>query len=279
MSLARTADLVASALADSGAVVAFNVVGLEHAEGIIAGAEHANAPVILQLSENSVAFHGGLAPIGRACLEAAAAAAIPVAVHLDHATTEALCSEALMLGFSSVMFDASASDYAANVAATARVAQAAHRSGAFVESELGAIGGKDGVHAPGARTDPSEAAAYVAATDIDALAVAIGTSHAMIRKEANLDFALLQQLRETVPVPLVLHGSSGVTDDDLRRAVSAGIVKVNVGTQLNLAFTGAIRSLLDDRSVDPRPLLNAGRQAIATTVSSLLELLSVSSAA
>lgn len=273
MSSARTADLVASALVRGAAVGAFNVVSLEHAEGIVAGAEQAGAPVVLQLSENTIAFHGALEPIGCACMAVAAGAAVPVSVHLDHATTEELCSEAISLGFSSLMFDASALDHAANVAATAAVVSRARASEVFVEAELGAIGGKDGVHAVGARTDPAEAADYVDATGVDALAVAIGTSHAMVEKVAQLDFGLLRRLRRAVPVPLVLHGSSGVSEPDLRRAVREGIVKVNVGTQLNLAFSGALVRSLGDGPVDPRPYLAAGRDAVTAAVRSLLEVL------
>ncbi len=106
-----------------------------------------------------------------------------------------------------------------------------------MEAELGEIGGKDGVHAPGARTDPAEAAAYVAATGVDGLAVAVGTSHAMLTRDAALDLPLIAALRETVPVPLVLHGSSGVADADLTAAVDAGMTKINIATQLNKVFT------------------------------------------
>ncbi len=274
--MAGTGELVVAAREAGRGLGAFNVIGLEHAEGIVAGAERSGTPVVLQLSENTVAYHGGrLAPIGRACTELADGALVPVAVHLDHATTPELCADAMALGFGSVMFDGSALDYRTNVTVTAAVVAEAHRRGVFVEAELGEIGGKDGVHAPGARTDPAEAARYVAATGVDALAVAIGTSHAMVRKEAVLDLDLLVRLHHAVPVPLVLHGSSGVADRDLQAAVRAGIVKVNVGTQLNQAFTGGCREVLDEQdSVDPRPFLRAGREAVADAVAHVLEVLS-----
>src|SRR6478672_4678512 len=138
---------------------------------------------------------------------------------------------------SSAMFDASKLDYGANVAATRAAADWAHDRNLFLEAELGEVGGKDGAHAPWVRTDPTEAAAFVAATDVDALAVAVGSSHAMSSRTAALDYHLISELRAAVDVPLVLHGSSGVADEDLRKAIGAGITKVNVGTLLNITFT------------------------------------------
>jgi fructose-bisphosphate aldolase, class II len=199
----------------------------------------------------------------------------PVAVHLDHATDVSLVRHAVRLGFGSVMYDASVLSYADNVTATAAVVRECHEHGVYVEAELGEVGGKDGVHAPGVRTDPAEAAEYVAATGVDALAVAVGTSHAMLTKDASVDFGLVGRLAAAVPVPLVLHGSSGVPDDDLRRAVAAGMTKVNIATQLNKAFTAAVRARLDaDPSVvDTRTYLGAGRDAVTGEVARLLAIL------
>jgi fructose-bisphosphate aldolase, class II len=254
---------------------AFNVVGIEHAEGIVAGAEAAGSPVILQLSENCVAYHGALGPIGRALLAMAGAAMVPVAVHLDHATSAELLMSAAGLGFGSVMYDASTMTYADNVEATAAVAAWCHERDVWIEAELGAVGGKDGVHAPGARTRPDEAAAFVAATGVDALAVAVGSSHAMVTRDAMLDLDLIASLRAAVPVPLVLHGSSGVPDDMLRAAVIAGLTKINIATRLNEVFTAAVRDRLagDPAVVDPRRYLQAGRAAVAAEATRLLAVL------
>ena len=144
--------------------------------------------MIVQLSQNAVRYHGALAPIGGAALAAARAAEARVAVHLDHAESRELVREAVGLGFGSVMFDASKLDYADNVRETREVTAFCHDHGVWVEAELGEVGGKDGVHAPGARTDPAEAAEFVAATGVDALAVAVGSSHAMLTRDATLDF-------------------------------------------------------------------------------------------
>ncbi|SNT33767.1 fructose-bisphosphate aldolase, class II [Actinomadura meyerae] len=251
---------------------AFNVIQLEHAEAIVAGAERAGAPVVLQVSENCAAYHGALAPIAQAVLAVGRAAAVPVVAHLDHATSAELVAEAVELGFGSVMFDASRLHHDANVAATAEVAARCHAAGVWVEAELGEIGGKDGVHAPHARTDPGEAAGYVAATGVDALAVAVGTSHAMLTRDTVLDLPLIARLAAAVPVPLVLHGSSGVPDGALGAAVAHGMTKINVATQLNKVYTAAVRDRLgaDPALVDPRRYLAAGREAVAAEVARLL---------
>ncbi|WP_369185325.1 ketose-bisphosphate aldolase [Streptomyces sp. Y1] len=275
MPLAGTGAIVTPAARAARGVGAFNVIQLEHAQAIVAGAEAAEAPVVLQLSENAVRYHGALAPIAAAVLATARTAAVPVAVHLDHATSAELVAEAVRLGFSSVMFDASALPYEENVRTTAEVVDHCHAAGVWVEAELGEVGGKDGVHAPGARTDPAEAAAFTAATGVDALAVAVGSSHAMLTRDAVLDFDLIADLRAAVPVPLVLHGSSGVADEHLTRAVERGMTKVNIATQLNRVFTGAVRRTLDDAPalVDTRRYLGPGRTAVATEVTRLLHVL------
>ncbi|MDX6331773.1 MAG: fructose-bisphosphate aldolase, class [Streptomycetaceae bacterium] len=275
MPLTGTGHTVTAAVAARHGAAAFNIIQLEHTQAVIAGAEAANAPVILQISENAVRYHGALAPLARAALSASEAARVPVSVHLDHATGLPLVREAIALGLSSVMFDASTLGYNDNVKVTAEVVRLCHDSGVWVEAELGEVGGKDGVHAPGARTDPAEAAAYVAATGVDALAVAVGTSHAMLTRDAALDFGLIRTLRRGVPVPLVLHGSSGVSDAGLAEAVAHGMTKINIATHLNSAFTAAVRDHLaaHPATVDPRAYLGAGRAAVTAEVTRLLGIL------
>ncbi|MFF0435610.1 ketose-bisphosphate aldolase [Streptomyces sp. NPDC004327] len=276
MPLTPTDDIIRPARTAGTGVGAFNVVQVEHAEAIVAGAESAGLPVILQISENTARYHGSLAVIGSAALAAARAARVPVAVHLDHAESASpasLVREAVELGFTSVMFDASKSSYSENLAATAAVTSSCRRQGVWVEAELGEVGGKDGAHAPGARTDPKEARAFVEVTTVDALAVAVGSSHAMRTRDAALDFALIGRLREAVDVPLVLHGSSGVGDTDLAKAVESG--KVNISTHLNALFTRSVRDHLaaHPEAVDPRTYLGRARDAVAEEVARLLSLL------
>ncbi|MHA6695495.1 class II fructose-bisphosphate aldolase [Homoserinimonas sp. A520] len=274
MPLVRTAEVISEAVAEHRGIGAFNVIHLETAEALADAAERAGLPVILQISQNCVQFHGGLAPIGLAALAIARSSTASVAVHLDHAEDETLVREAIDLGFGSVMFDGAALDYGANVAATARVVEYARERGAYVEAELGEIGGKDGAHAPGVRTDPDEAAAFVEATDVDALAVAVGSSHAMTERSAALDLKLIAHLYRAVPVPLVLHGSSGVSDEQLVAAIHAGMTKINVSTHLNGVFTAELRSFLaaNPTVVDSRKYFRGAREALAAEAARLIRL-------
>ncbi len=275
MPLAGLPELLSTAKQGRYGVGAFNVIQLEHAEAIIAGAVASAAPVVLQVSENTIRYHGSAAPILSACLRLAEESPVPVPVHLDHATSFPLVQQAVSVGVGSVMFDASTRPHNENVATTAEVVRWCHDRGVSVEAELGEVGGKDGVHAPGARTDPAEAAEYVAATGVDALAVAVGSSHAMLTRDAVLDDDLIARIAGAVPVPLVLHGSSGVPDEGLRSAVAAGIVKVNIATHLNARFTAAVREQLeaDSRLVDPRKYLGPAREAVSAEVARLLGVL------
>lgn len=274
MTLVSARDLVSTAAAAGTGIGAFNVIHLETAEGLVRAAELAGLPVILQISQNCADYHGGLEPIALATLAVARRAQMPVAVHLDHAERPELVDEAIALGFGSVMFDGGALPYDENVALTAEVAARARVAGVFIEGELGEVGGKDGAHAPGVRTDPDEARAFVEATGVDALAVAVGSSHAMTDRTASLDLELIARLRAALPVPLVLHGSSGVADDVIAAAVRAGMTKINVSTHLNGFFTRAVREKLaaDAALVDSRKYLVPARDALAAEAARLLRL-------
>jgi fructose-bisphosphate aldolase class II len=273
MTLTTTGAIVDAAAAARQAAAAFNVVTLEQVEGVIAGAQAVSVPAILQISENAVLFHGGaVRPLAAACRAAAEEASVPIALHFDHVTDLELVAQAAEAGFSSVMIDASTLPYADNVAVTARVTRELHAQGLWVEAELGEVGGKDGAHAPGVRTDPGDAAAFVDATGVDALAVAVGSSHAMRERTATLDHDLIARLHAKLAVPLVLHGSSGVPPQELRAAIAAGMTKVNIGTLLGRSFTGALREALaaDPRIIDPRKVLRPAREAVAKAVEGCL---------
>ncbi|WP_235934630.1 class II fructose-bisphosphate aldolase [Agromyces humi] len=247
---------------------------LETAEALAGAAEDAGLPVILQLSENCVRYHGAFAPIALATLAVAEASSARVAVHLDHAEDAELALLAIDRGFGSVMYDGAKLDFAENVATTRRVVERADAAGVLVEAELGEIGGKDGAHAPGVRTDPEEAARFVAETGVDALAVAVGSSHAMTERTAAIDLDLVARLAAAVPVPLVLHGSSGVPDETIVRGIRSGLTKINVSTHLNAAFTGAVREYLaaHPAAVDSRSYVAAGRAAVRSEAARLLTL-------
>lgn len=269
MALVRTSELIDR----QGFVLAVNVILLEHAESYLMAAEELELGLVLQLSENTVSYHGGLAPLGKALIELAKISKQPMAVHLDHATDPELVRAATKLGFSSVMFDGSKLDYETNVATTrALVTELGDQ--VWFEAELGEVGGKDGVHAPGARTKPSEAKEFVRDTKVAGLAVAVGSSHAMLDKTSELDFKLMEELAEAVDVPLVLHGSSGVSHQDLRRAVNAGIKKINIATELNVVFNNELRKHVESGPGDPRKFLVPARLALKDHLVSLVRAIS-----
>ncbi|MBA2696127.1 MAG: class II fructose-bisphosphate aldolase [Actinobacteria bacterium] len=274
MSLSPLSAVLEDAASAGRGLAAFNVILLEHAEAYAAAAEQTGRPVVMQLSQNCVRYHGSLRPLALATLAVAEQCDQSVVVHLDHADDLALIREAVGLGVSSVMYDGSALPDAQNREQTREVVRLCRAEGVDVEAELGEVGGKDGVHAPGARTDPGDAAQFVADTGVQALAVAVGTSHAMTDRTAVLDDGLIQRLRLSVPVPLVLHGSSGVSDAGLVAAVRAGMSKINIATHLNRAFTEGLTTSQQQRpSSDPRRFVGAGRAAVTAEAARLLELL------
>ena len=277
MPLIPTSELVREACERHAAIAAFNVITLEHIEAVVRGAEEAGAPVIVQISENAVKFHAGRPiPLTRAAAALAESATVGVGLHLDHVTDMALLHQAADAGFSSAMFDAGHESYPDNLAHTAAAVAWAHANGLWLEAELGYVGGKPdspaSAHTAGVRTDPAEARQFVADTGVDALAVAVGSSHAMTTRTASLDHDLIAVLAAAVPVPLVLHGSSGVPDADLARAVAAGIRKINIGTALNIAYTHGVREFLDHDAtvVDPRKYLARTRTEMAGVVRHLI---------
>jgi fructose-bisphosphate aldolase class II len=277
VTLATLDEVLRTAVAQGCGVGAFNVIQIEHAEAFVAAAERTGLPVVLQISQNTVAYHGALAPVALATKQLAAAASARCVLQLDHALSESLIEEAVHLGFTSVMFDGSTLDNSANRDRTKVVVQRCHAAGVSVEAELGEIGGKEGVHAAGARTDPQEAMRFAEETAIDALAVAVGSSHAMTNRTAEIDLELITKIKKAVPVPLVLHGSSGVPDSTLTDAVRAGMVKINIATHLNRIFTAALSDFLAANTgvVDTRKYLGAAREAVEAEAARLLELLAL----
>ena len=272
---ADTAVLARDCAARKVGLAAFNVVLLDHAEAFVDAAENTGLPLVLQLSQNAVKYHGGrLRPLGRALIELAAASTVPVSVHLDHAESTDLCREAVELGFTSIMYDGSKLPDAQNRETTAEITAFAHEHGVSVEAELGEVGGKNGVHVPSSRTNPEDAAQFVADTGVDLLAVAVGSSHAMATREAVLDNQLIAAIHELVPVPLVLHGSSGVPDEGMVAAIQAGMTKINVSTHLNVVFTQGVRQILDEnpKIVDPRKYVGPATHLVQEEVERLMRL-------
>jgi fructose-bisphosphate aldolase class II len=265
-------DLIRSA---NGAVGAFNVILIEHAEALVEAAEIANKSIVLQISENCVKYHGALKPIALATKAIIESSNVPLSLHLDHAEEEILIKEALDLGFDSIMYDGSKLPYLENVKMSKEITKLCRSYNATIEVELGEVGGKDGVHAPGARTNPIEAKKFVEETGVDLLAVAVGTSHGQVTRKTDLDYSLIKELANTVPTPLVLHGSSGVSDENLKKAVQAGMRKVNIATHLNHVFTDEIRAFFSSNPevVDPRKYIDKARSVVAEETSRLIALL------
>lgn len=212
-------------------VGAFSVGNMEMVKGAVQAAEEMNTPIILQIAEVRLP-HSPLALMGPMMVQAAKEAKVDVAVHLDHGLTVETVKKALELGFTSVMFDSSNYSFEENIERTKEVAEIAKGYGATVEAELGLVGGsEDGSEDHGIRcTDPEDAKVFCERTGIDALAVAIGNAHGNYPVAPTLAFDVLEEIEKRTEVPLVLHGGSGITDDDFRRAISLGIVKVNIAT-------------------------------------------------
>ncbi|MBQ9758056.1 MAG: class II fructose-bisphosphate aldolase [Clostridia bacterium] len=228
------------------AVGLFNAVNLELARGIINAAEATRSPVIMGTAEVLLPY-GPLDEVSYYLIPMAKKASIPVVVHLDHGLTYDTCVKALKLGFTSVMYDCSTDSYEENVRKVKEMADIAHSYGATIEGELGHVGDNEG-SAEGSShladpsqffTDPALAKDFVEKTGVDALAIAVGNAHGAYKLPPKLDFERIRTIAKTVDVPLVLHGGSGLTDNDFRQAIKDGISKVNIFTDINVAAVEA----------------------------------------
>jgi fructose-bisphosphate aldolase class II len=277
VALVSSREILEAARREGYAVGAFNANNLEFVQGIVAGALAERAPVIIQASPGAIKYIGleYIAALG----QVAARADIPVVLHLDHGEDVELARRCIAEGFSSVMYDGSRLPFEENVARTAEVVRAAHAARIACEGELGRVPASDRAWTRQELmqlwTDPGEAARFVAATGVDALAVSVGSVHKMLERTAELDVELVRRIKDATGVPLVLHGSSGVAVKSLVEAVKAGIAKVNIATALSVAFVRAVRQAMAARpdEVDPRPLLGPGRNAVAAEVAARIRLL------
>ncbi len=244
------------------AVGLFNTIDTDMLEAVIAAAEELRSPVIIGTAEVLLPY-GGLELIAPSVIAAAKRASVPVVVHYDHGLTFQKCMDALRLGFSSVMFDGSVKDYEANIADTREVVKIAHAFGATVEGEIGHVG-EAAAHSDSDRyTTVAEATQFLNDTGVDALAIAIGTAHGAYKTAPKLDFNRLAEIRAATETPLVLHGGSGLSDDDFRNAVRGGIAKINVFTDLCLAGEAAMKAHLGEGYLTIR---NARVEAITEAV-------------
>ena len=263
------------------AVGLFNAVNLELARGIIAAAESTRSPVIMGSAEILLPY-GPLEEISYYLIPMAKKASVPVVIHLDHGLTYDTCVKALKLGFSSVMYDCSTDSYEENVRKVKEMADIAHSYGATIEGELGHVGdnegsaeGSDHMADPSAFfTDPALAKDFVDKTGVDALAIAVGNAHGAYKLPPQLDFERIRTIAKTVDVPLVLHGGSGLTDNDFRQAIKDGISKVNIFTDINVAAVEAEFKKFSDMNKGIIDLIPAAVEAVKLATMEKMKLFS-----
>lgn len=252
------------------AIAAFNIHNLETLQAVVEGAADLRSPVIIQTSPGTLK-HAGLDYVAACCRVAADQHDVPMALHMDHCRDFDTLVRCLRAGYTSLMVDASHLSFEDNITLTRRVVDMGRAVGVPVESELGRVGGVEDDLSVDERdasmTDPDQAVEFAERTGIDTLAVAIGTAHGMYKGEPKLDFKRLSVIREKVSIPLVLHGASGVPDDSVRKALSLGIAKVNIATELKLPMVAAIREALQDpEESDPRMYMGRARDAVREMV-------------
>ena len=270
MSLVTTKEMLKKAQKERYAVGAFNANNMEIVQAIIETAEEEKAPVILQASQGAIKY-AGLEIIVAMVKVLAEQASIPVALHLDHGTDYYQNIRCLRAGFTSLMFDGSKLPFEENVEMTKKVVEMAHACSLPVEGELGQIGTMGSSDEPGVAlekvketmADPEEAAKFVELTEIDSLAAAVGTIHGCRTLFAKLDIPRIEKIRELTGVPLVLHGASGVNDEEVKKGIGAGICKINIDTRIRLKFTEKIREVLkiNPEEIDPRKVLGPAKEA------------------
>jgi fructose-bisphosphate aldolase class II len=277
MALVSMNEFLPKAKANRFAVGQFNMNNLEFAKAIVEAAMEENSPFIYGISEGALKYMGIEFTV--AIAEAAAKqSGLPIALHLDHGSSFEVAMKCIRAGFSSVMFDGSHYSFEENIRLTKEVVKAAHAMGVSVEGELGTIGGveddlsvdeKDATLAK-----PEEAIRFYEETGVDCLAIAVGTAHGMYAGDPDIKFDIIEQVTKAIPVPIVLHGGSGVPDAMIRRAIEAGAGKINVNTENQVACTQTIRDVLgkDSKVIDPRKYLGPAKEAMIEVVRSKIKL-------
>ena len=271
MALVSMKEMLIKARDEKYAVGQFNINNLEWTQAILLAAQEENSPVILGVSEGAGKYMGGFVAVVHMVkgLIASYNITVPVAIHLDHGSSFENCKAAIDAGFTSVMIDASHHPFEENVEITKQVVEYAHAHGVSVEAELGTVGGEeDGVTGGIIYADPAECKALVQATNIDCLAPALGSVHGPYKGEPKLGFAEMEQIGKETEMPLVLHGGTGIPDEQIQRSISLGTAKINVNTENQIAATRVVREILnnDQKVYDPRKFLGPAREAIKETV-------------
>ena len=266
MALVTTKQLLLDAQKGGYAVGAFNVENMEMVQAVVAAAEELRSPVIMQTTPSTVKY-ANLNYFYENVKVAAQESSVPVVIHLDHGNSFELAMQAYRTGYTSIMIDGSHEGFEDNIALTSAVVKACHPGEVPSEAELGKVGGKEDDLDGGEGdpyTNPQEAAEFVERTGIDSLAVAIGTAHGVYKGVPKLDFSRLSEIRKAVSIPLVLHGTSGVPDEDVAECIKRGICKVNYATDLRIAFTKGINQVLKENpdTIDPKKYNAKGREEV-----------------
>jgi len=282
MSLVSTKEMLMEAQKGQYAVGAFNANNMEIIQAIVEASEEEKSPVIIQASQGAIKY-AGLDVIVAMVKVMAEKASIPIALHLDHGTDYFQNILCLRAGFTSLMYDGSALPFEENVAMTKKVVEMAHVCGIPVEAEIGQVGKMDASDEPGVAREkikefmakPEDAAKFVKLTQVDILAPAVGTIHGCREPIAKLDIPRIEKIRDLTGKPLVLHGASGASDEELRKGIAAGICKVNIDTRIRMAFTNTVRKYLNEHpeEIDPRKALNPAKAAAKEVIKGRIKIL------
>ncbi len=264
-------EILQDAYKNGYAVGAFNINNMEILQAVIAAAEELRSPVMIQTSEGAIKY-AGIDYLSAMVHLAARKASVPVALHLDHGTTYSTIISCIANGWTSVMIDGSHHPLAENIAATAEIVKVAHACGVSVEAELGRLSGVEDNISVSERdaiyTNPQEAKQFAEETGVDSLAIAIGTAHGKYKGEPKLDFDRITRIKELISIPIVLHGASGVPEESIKRAISLGINKINIDTDVRQAFTDGIKGVFESKpeEFDPRKICGPARDAMKKVV-------------
>ncbi|MBT9258558.1 MAG: class II fructose-1,6-bisphosphate aldolase [Clostridiales bacterium] len=277
MALVPGIELLRRAYEEGYAVGSFNINNMEILQAILQAAEEEKSPVMIQTSQGAIKY-AGAAYLAAMVKAGAEQVSVPVALHLDHGDDWKVALQCLRYGWTSLMYDGSHLPLEENIRETRRVVEMAHAVGVSVEGELGRISGVEEQVAVSEReaffTDPEEAEIFVRETGVDYLAVSIGTAHGLYKGKPDLDFPRLEEIQRRVKIPIVLHGGSGVPEDQIKKAISLGVAKINIDTELRQAFLKTMREKLEENpnQLDPRKVLGPGRDAMVAVVKEKMRL-------
>ena len=276
--IVSTKEMLEKAFQSHSAIVQFNINNLEWTKFILEKCNEMQKPVILGVSESAIHYMGGYHVVVNMIkgLIFDLRIVIPVAIHLDHGSSIESCQKAIEAGFTSVMIDASKYDIETNIKITKKVVEIAHPNKVTVEAEIGRVGGmEDKIASDIYYANVEESYRLVKETNIDSLAPSVGNVHGLYKGDPKLNFELIQQISQKVKIPLVLHGGTGIDEEKIKKAISCGIAKLNINTELQVAWSNAIRKYLDENKdiYDPRKIIQSGENAIKQVIENKLHLL------